>query len=1323
MEETSSENPKSFLYAWLGARKVTPDYNIRGAPGNKARPRFICELRVDGFNYTGVGNSISKKDASTNAARDFIEYLIRTAQINPSEVPEHALSFVPSAPAPQIFQPGVSEARDKSTMRPVFSDGQGPSEFGKAYRRYDGQIPFQMMNAKNVADAEELDFNAAIHGNWTLENAKGRLHQFLQTNRIHNMDYVYSTVGPDHQRSFRADMEFYVRELGRKLRASETGSNKQTASKSCALSLVRQLYHLGVIEAYSGLTKKTKESETMKSFEASIDPALMQNVHSILGELGVIPKQVDLNQTSSQDAEGNPVGISLLADSSKPDVKYDVSDAGKHQGVVSWSPPLPNWNPWTNSNIDLGHLATTNLEQLSSEFLESFRLQQQTNEHVQKMLEVRNSLPVYKYRSMIMDAISENQVILIKGETGSGKTTQICQYILDDYLLSEQGAYCSVVCTQPRRISAISVSERVASERGEDLGESTGYSVRFESCLPRPYASILFCTVGVLLRKLEGGLRGVSHVIVDEIHERDVNSDFILIVLRDMLSIYPDLRVILMSATIDTNLFTEYFNSCPVLEIEGRTFPVQTFYLEDIVEKLQFKPSMDSIRRAKKKKQEEGEDELLKSEGNMNILPPGSGYSVNTERSMAQISEQFVNPELLVALLEHIRSLEARGSILIFLDGWNSIFGVLKYLQEHPIFGSGSSYLLLPLHSQLPREDQHRVFQPAGHLTKIILATNIAETSITIDDVVFVVDSCKAKLKLFTSHNNLMSFATVWASKSNLMQRRGRAGRVQPGYCFCLCSKARYESLDANMTPEMLRTPLHEIALAIKLLRLGGIGHFLSKAPAPPSIDTVIEAQVLLTELNCLDSNSELTPLGKILAKLPISPTLGKMLILGTMFNCADPLAIISAQSSNLSEVFTLGPENKRLTPTQRAFACHKHSDHLATLNAFQQWEYHKEKGGERQELEFCAQRMLSQPSLRVTSDAKNQLLQVLVQCGFPEEQVLPCQIKFREQAPVLDIIRALLCSGLYPNVCYHKEKRKVLTTESKPALVHKASVNCSRFEIVFPYPFFIFGEKIRTRAISCKQMTMVSPNHLLLFGSRKVEFIHGMVRLDNWINLKMNPNDASAIVALRPEIEKLVGKLAENPDAYFPLPDLDQRLINLVTELSRMNQDIEGGEGEGYQRTNIAGPAWRGDEMNDSFDSAASQDEIGNANRGLKRGLEEEAGVGDSFIPLKRPNNNGDSPNTVQGQQTYSNPRFAGATSALPYPRAPPPRFGGGQQRFPQYRGNNFPQGRGAHEFGSGQRFGYRNASPHRGWSPRGYGGGRRPGRFNRGFQHRGNS
>ena len=157
--------------------------------------------------------------------------------------------------------------------------------------------------------------------------------------------------------------------------------------------------------------------------------------------------------------------------------------------------------------------------------------------------------------------------MLVRGNTRCGKTTQVCQYILDDWVAAEQGAYCNIICTQPRRISAVSVADRVSMERAETLGQSTGYSVRFESVLPRPYGAILFCTVGVLLRKMEAGLRGVSHVIVDEIHERDVNSDFLLVMLRDMVHTNPDLRVILMSATIDTSLFSSYFGSCPVVEV------------------------------------------------------------------------------------------------------------------------------------------------------------------------------------------------------------------------------------------------------------------------------------------------------------------------------------------------------------------------------------------------------------------------------------------------------------------------------------------------------------------------------------------------------------------------------------------------------------------------------------------------------------------------------------------------------------------------------------------------------------------------------------
>lgn len=467
-----------------------------------------------------------------------------------------------------------------------------------------------------------------------------------------------------------------------------------------------------------------------------------------------------------------------------------------------------------------------------------------------------------------------------------------------------------MVVTQPRRISATSVADRVALERGEELGETAGYSVRFESCLPRPYGSILFCTVGILLRRLEGGLRGISHIIVDEIHERDVNTDFLLVVLRDVILRHPELRVILMSATIDTSLFSRYFGDCPVVEIPGNVHPVTVHYLEDCVEMLRFRPTPDHSKNKNSKEEDKivGEDDvnlnlkvcvinfmLLKTlQTNLTLLnsrvtnhyktnltdghsvfriyscpklSPNSlfvciynylhfswssneqvseKYSLETRQSMALLSEKDISFELIEALLHYIKRLDIPGAVLIFLPGWNVIFSLLRHLQQSQLAAS-RQYCFLPLHSMLPREDQRRVFQPvADSTTKVILATNIAESSITIDDVVFVIDSCRAKMKLFTSHNNLTHYATVWAAQNNLEQRRGRAGRVCPGYAFHLCSRARYEKLEKNLTAEMLRSPLHETALSIKLLRLGSISQFLSKALEPPPLDAVIEAEVML---------------------------------------------------------------------------------------------------------------------------------------------------------------------------------------------------------------------------------------------------------------------------------------------------------------------------------------------------------------------------------------------------------------------------------------------------------------------------------------------
>lgn len=336
----------------------------------------------------------------------------------------------------------------------------------------------------------------------------------------------------------------------------------------------------------------------------------------------------------------------------------------------------------------------------------------------------------------------------------------------------------------------------------------------------------------------------------------------------------------------------------------------------------------------------------------------------------------------------------------------------------------------------------------------------------------------------------------------------------------------------------------------MQLLRLGEIEKFLSKAIEPPPLDAVIEAEVVLRELKCLDPQDNLTPLGRILARLPIEPRLGKMMVLGCVFGVGDTLTSLAAYSSTFSEIFTLELGQRRLSNHQKALGGRRFSDHVAMMVAFEMWQNARYKG-EDEEIRFCEWKGLQLPTMRVMYEAKRQLIDLLIQSGFPEDCMIKMRIDQNNPDPILDVSIGLLCTGLYPNVCYHKEKRKVLTTESKAALIHKTSVNCSNLQVKFPYPFFIFGEKIRTRAVSCKQMTMVAPLHLLLFGSRRVDAVdEKTVRLDNWLNFEMDPYHASLITALRPAIENLIISSSVSPDEILNLEPDVANLVDVVKEL-----------------------------------------------------------------------------------------------------------------------------------------------------------------------------
>jgi len=592
----------------------------------------------------------------------------------------------------------------------------------------------------------------------------------------------------------------------------------------------------------------------------------------------------------------------------------------------------------------------------------------QSNPRQQKMILGRQSLPAWPLQEVIVRTVYDNQVTIISGETGSGKSTQSVQFILDDMMHRNLGAAANIICTQPRRISALGLADRVSDERCATVGEEVGYAIRGESRQKPGVTRITFVTTGVLLRRLQssGGssqdvlsaLADVSHVVVDEVHERSLDTDFLLVLLRDVLKKRNSLKVILMSATLDAAAFEDYFGGPSVVgkvQIPGRTFPVEDYYLDDIIRLT----GLVSGSRDNKHDDEDWEEELSVSKKIQNL---GMG----------------INYDLIVSTVQAIDlDLDTQeGGILIFLPGTPEINRTIDAVRRLP------NVFALPLHASLTPAEQRRVFlsSPKGK-RKVIAATNVAETSITIEDIVAVIDLGKVKETSFDPQNNMVKLEEVWASRAACKQRRGRAGRVQAGKCFKLYTRNAEASMAERPEPEIRRVPLEQLCLSVRAMGVADVPNFLASALTPPETDAVEGAIKLLGRMGALDGD-RLTALGRHLSMIPADLRCGKLMVYGATFGCLEACLTIAAILTVKSPF--VSPQAKRdESKAARARFAPDQGDLLCDLRAYEAWSDISKGSRYRDTRSWCEENFLSPQTLNDIASNRSQYLSSLTDAGF----------------------------------------------------------------------------------------------------------------------------------------------------------------------------------------------------------------------------------------------------------------------------------------------------------------------------------------------------
>ena len=629
-----------------------------------------------------------------------------------------------------------------------------------------------------------------------------------------------------------------------------------------------------------------------------------------------------------------------------------------------------------------------------------------------KLLKKRMSLPVWSSRKQILELVEKNRIVIIQGETGSGKTTQIPQFLLD------AGYYGGIVCTQPRRVAAMSIAKRVSQEMEVELGEQVGYTVRFDDKTSKN-TLIKYVTDGLLLKEAttDHTLKKYQIIIIDEAHERTLSTDILFGFLKELMEKRKELKLIIMSATFDIEKFQNYFDA-PLAIIKGRTYPVDIIYLSS--------PTDDYVDCAVKK--------------------------------VIQIHKE-----------------EKPGDILLFLTGEEEIESACQQIRDGiEELGDEVGYAnVIPIYSTLPPYLQEKIFEPPPETNprgikgrKIVVATNIAESSITIDGIVYVVDPGFTKQKVFNPRGKMESLLINIISKENADQRAGRAGRTKPGKCFRLYTEESYQKeLKKSSIPEILRSNITSVVLNLLKLGINDLVHF--DFIDPPAPETMMRAIEMLNYLGAMDDDGKLTELGSQMNQFPLEPELSKMVLAGVKYKCINDMLTLAATLSVKSPF--LRPRGKENEADSKKYQFTHHTgDHITLImafNAFKKNEFSKD---------WCRDNFINFRTMKAIDNVRGQLADILTKMNIVVPQNdYNNEIKGKRERR---IIKSLI-AGYFSQVAHLESAGYYITVkDNQYVFIHPSSyLHGSR-----KATWVLFQEFVLTSKNYIRTVTEIQPEYLL---------------------------------------------------------------------------------------------------------------------------------------------------------------------------------------------------------------------------------------------------